>query len=88
MQPELVITRRGHMDIIADILRVTKEGVKKTKIIFRARINSEQSKKYLSLMVRKGLIEAEKRGTYVLYRVSEKGSKFLREYHELKEFLK
>jgi len=88
MQPELVITRRGHMDIIADILRVTKEGAKKTKIIFRARINSEQSKKYLSLMVHKGLIETEKRGKYALYRVSEKGSKFLREYHELKELLK
>jgi len=76
------------MDIIADILRAANEGTKKTKIIFRARINSEQSKKYLSLMVRKGLIEAEKRGKYELYRVSEKGSKFLREYHELKEFLK
>jgi len=88
MQRELVITRRGHMDIIADILRAAKEGTKKTKIIFRARINSEQSKKYLSLMVRKGLIEAEKRGKYELYRVSEKGSKFIREYHELKELLK
>jgi len=87
MQSEVVITRRGHVDIIADILRVTKEGARKTRIIFRAGLNNEQCEKYLSLMMRKGLIEAEKRGKHVLYRTSDKGSEFLRKYHVLREFL-
>jgi len=87
MQRQLVITRRAHVDIIADILKVTKEGARKTRIIFRARLNNEQCERYLRLMMRKGLIEAEKQEKHVLYRTSDKGSKFLREYHVLKEFL-
>ena len=88
MQRELVIVlRRGRMDIVADILRVAKEGAKKTQIIFRARLNNAQCKKYLSLMMRKGLIEVDKQGKCVLYRASDKGTEYLREYHELREFL-
>jgi predicted transcriptional regulator len=87
MQREVVITRRGHVDVIADILKVTKEGARKTRIIFYARLNNEQCKKYLRLMLCKGLIGMEKRGKHVLYRTSDKGLKFLREYHLLKEFL-
>ena len=87
MQHELVFTRRGQKDIVADILRVAKEGLTKTQIIFRARLNTEQSKRYLSLMMRVGLIEAEKQEKYVLYRTSKKGSEYLREYHKLREFL-
>jgi predicted transcriptional regulator len=87
MQREVVITRRGHMDVIADILSATKEGAKKTQIIFRARLNNGQCEKYLSIMMRKGLIQLEKRRKHVLYCISDKGSKFLREYHALSEFL-
>jgi len=88
MQRELVIVaRRGQMDIIADILRAAKEGIKKTQIIFHARLNNEQNKKYLNLMMRKGLIEVEKQGKHELYRTSNKGSEYLREYHKLREFL-
>jgi predicted transcriptional regulator len=87
MQRELVITRRGRMDIVADILRATREGAKKTRIIFRARLNNEQCKKYLRFMMRKDLIEAEKRGKHVLYRTTDKGSEFIREYRALREFL-
>ena len=87
MQQELVVfNRRGSVDIVADILRAAKEGTKKTQIIFRARLNNEQIKKYLSLMIRKGLIEVDKQGNHVLYRASDKGTEYLREYHKLREF--
>ena len=70
--------RRNDMDICADILSVARGGAKKTHLVYKANLNFNIVKKYLSRLSEQSLISSED-GHYV---TTEEGVRFLEKYHE------
>ena len=71
--------RRHKLDIMADILRLSKDGSKKTRLVYLANINFNMLKKYVSLLESKGFIYSSDD----LFYTSREGFDFLRQYDEL-----
>lgn len=70
--------RRNDIDICADILKVARVGAKKTHLVYKANLNFEIVKKYLSRLTENRLISSEN-GHYI---TTEEGMKFLDSYQE------
>lgn len=70
--------RRNDIDICADILKVARVGAKKTHLVYKANLNFEIVKKYLSRLSENRLISSEN-GHYI---TTEEGMKFLDSYQE------
>lgn len=49
--------RRSRIDIIVDLLEVTKNGVNKTAIVYKTNLNFRLANKYLLHLVKQGLLE-------------------------------
>ena len=79
------MSRRGKLDIINDILTASKDGAKKTQIMYIANLSFTQVKGYLSFLKKVKLIDEkdENNGTPI-FRKTEKGSEFLKRYKVLK----
>ncbi|RZN37183.1 MAG: hypothetical protein EFT35_06735 [Methanophagales archaeon ANME-1-THS] len=75
--------RRGRLEIIADILLAARYGATVTEIGYKVHLLSPQVKSYIDYLERKGLLEE----SGPLYKLSERGQEFLREYHMMKETL-
>lgn len=73
--------RRNDLDIIADILRVARDGAKKTRIVYQANLNFNIIKKYLKRMTDLGLIEVSDR----LYYSTDKAQIYLNGYDLLRD---
>lgn len=71
--------RRQKLDIMADILRLSKNGSRKTRLVYLANINFNMLKKYLTLLDSKGFIYNSDDMIYT----SREGFDFLRQYDEL-----
>ena len=70
--------RRNDIDICADILKIARVGAKKTHLVYKANLNFEIVKKYLSRLSENRLISSEN-GHYI---TTEEGMKFLDNYQE------
>jgi predicted transcriptional regulator len=75
--------RRGRLEIIADILSVARYGASITEIGYKVNLHSMQVKNYIDYLEEKGLLEE----SGPLYKSSERGQEFLREYQLMKETL-
>ncbi len=53
---DYVAPRRVRHDIIMEILKITKKGVHKTKIMYQARLSHSQLEKYLNALKKEGFI--------------------------------
>jgi predicted transcriptional regulator len=77
---------RGRIDIIADILRQTKHGAKKTRVMYSCNLSFRQLRVYLNFLVRKGFLSsnsvAENPGS-VMFMTTERGLDFLEAYDSL-----
>ncbi len=71
--------RRHKLDIMADLLRLSKNGSKKTRLVYLANINFNMLKKYVTLLESKGFIYNSDDLIYT----SREGFSFLRQYDEL-----
>lgn len=74
--------RRGRLEIIADILSV-RYGASLTEIGYNVNLHPMQVKSYIDYLEKKGLLEESS----PLYKLSERGQEFLREYQMMKETL-
>ena len=75
---------RSHFEIIASTLEAVKgNGTSRYYIMKRIGSNSVQLKKYLESLTETGFIETVIKDDQVLYRASEKGLDFLRQYYAL-----
>jgi predicted transcriptional regulator len=72
------LVRRSRVEVIVDILSESLEGTNKTRIMYRANLNSSRFNRYLSEMLERGLlVEGSGVGGGVVYRVTEKGRSLL-----------
>ncbi len=73
--------RRTSLDVYVDILEAAQNGAKKTRLVYRANLNFEIIKKYISSLTENGfLIVNEAEGKYY---TTEKGMKFATKYKDL-----
>lgn len=74
--------RRNSIDIMADILRISISGAKKTRIVYGANLNFKIVKGYLSELREKGLLEFQTHSKK--YITTERGIEFLKQYEKIR----
>lgn len=74
---------RSSFEIIAEILRVAKNGAKKTRIMRSCGLSHRFVEKYVALLLDIGLLRIGNS-----YHTTEKGMQFLRKYQTLELLLK
>ena len=80
--------RRDKLEIIAEMLEISKEDVLKTQLMYRANLSFTQLNNYLRFLLKinllgKVLVEDKDR-----YKTTAKGLDFLQRYSEITELLK
>ncbi len=75
--------RRSKVNLIEIILEICREPSGKTKIIYQANLNSNNSTHYISRLVKSGLLEASDT-LPVLYKTTPKGLDFLNRMESIK----
>jgi predicted transcriptional regulator len=75
--------RRGHVQIIADILHGTRIPATTTQIMTRCNLSSLQLRRYLRLMSLKGLIQKRTSTARVTYKKTRDGDIFLSCYNRM-----
>lgn len=77
----VVFKRRDRHEIFTEILSHARTGNLKTRIQLMARLSYSQINDYLPLLIEKGFLECmivkRRRQTVSVYRVTEKGTRFL-----------
>ena len=74
--------RRDKLYIIAEILELSKGGVVKTQIMYRANLSFTQLTGYLNFMLKNELLEKSPFNNKEIYKATDRGLKFLQSYHE------
>jgi len=75
---------RGHFEIVALLLEAIKDnGTSRFSIVKYVGTNYKQLEKYLNSVTEIGFIEINKEEGQCLYRITEKGLSFLRQYYIL-----
>jgi len=72
---------------MGEILSLATDGARKTEIIYRANLNFNLVNRYLSLLIREGLISLTRSSARKL-KTTEKGLEFLKAYENLKNMAK
>ena len=72
--------RRSDIDIYADILKATREGIKKTRIVYQANLNFQIVKGYLKKLLEGGLLRKTEDRMFI---TTEKGFQFIHQYETL-----
>ncbi len=67
------------------ILRAANEGATKTRLMYSAYLSYAQVKEYMHFLMEKGLLMYEEGSS--LYKVTERGAKFLRAYDQISEMV-
>jgi len=75
--------RRSRFEIVGGILSLTRDGARKTSIIYRANLNFNVVNRYLDLLIQERLISLT-HGSERRYKTTEKGLEFLKAYKTLK----
>lgn len=77
--------KRSSPDIIATILEAANGGIGKTKLLTRANLTSSQFRKYIDLLVKKGLVaEFNRDSGHHSYRTTGLGLKYLALYNSIR----
>jgi predicted transcriptional regulator len=77
----MVNNRRSKLDIIAEILDLSKEGTKKTNILYKGNLSYTQIQSYLPFLIEKDMLEeclVKKKGkNHRYYKITSKGLNLL-----------
>ena len=91
VEEKFVRSHRSQIDIVADVLRETVGGAKKTQIMYGCNLSFRQLQIYLSLLLERGLLrkvsEEEKGRDPRFFKATSKGKNLLRAYDRLKELV-
>jgi predicted transcriptional regulator len=78
--------RRSSMEIIVNILEEARNGINKTRLVYRTNLNFLVVQKYIDFLTDKALIKTDQRPSTV-YVTTEKGLQFLTEFSKLKDIM-
>ena len=76
--------KRSRMDIVSSIVKLCRDPILKTHIMYKANLSYTQLNGYLEFLLRVDLITKERND----YRITEKGAEFIREYKRIKKLLR
>lgn len=76
---------RSRIQIAADILKIAKDGSRKTRIMYQGNLSFDLLQKYLDMLVNFGLLEV-RGGSGKGFVATEKGRRFLEDYRELQKY--
>lgn len=80
--------RRSNIEIIADMLRVGRNGAGKTEIMYTVNMSYSQIQKYLAFLLSQGFIDKVAVGNpMITYRVTDSGLKLLKSIDGITEML-
>ncbi|MCW4006909.1 MAG: winged helix-turn-helix domain-containing protein [Candidatus Bathyarchaeota archaeon] len=80
-------SRRDRLHIVNEILKMTRVGASKTRIMYKANLNFKLVNQYLNFMLKNNLLQENTEDRRILYRASEKGITFQRNYDKLIQLL-
>ena len=75
--------KRGRFDIVGSILRICKNGAKKTEIVYGANLNFKNAEVYLKWLNDREMIKKEGR----FFNITTKGSELLSNLQSASEFM-
>lgn len=88
----MVNNRRSELDIIIEILDLSKEGAKKTSILYQSNLSYTQIQSYLPFLIKKEILEEciiKKKGKdRKYYRTTSKGLSLLKAAQRTSNYLK
>ena len=84
----MVNCRRSEIEIIGEILTLSRNGAKKTEILYQGNLSYTQLQKYLPFLVEKDILEERfvnngNDSSCKLYEITEKGSLLLVNIHKV-----
>jgi predicted transcriptional regulator len=78
---------RSRYEVIAAILKSAGREETRTKIMYKAMLSNDQCKVYLDSLLHSGLIQGSNSGNKMVYRITQKGNKFLSYYDQMRLLL-
>jgi predicted transcriptional regulator len=88
----VVNNRRSEFEIIGKLLDLSKDGAKKTELLYQANLSYTQLKSYLSFLIDKGIIEmvsVKNNGNNgTMYILTEKGVEFLTDINKTLSYIR
>jgi predicted transcriptional regulator len=83
-----VTPKRSRLEIYMDVLKAIKKGTNKpTRIMYRTNLSWNPLTEVLDAMIEQNLIEAEKHGRHIFYKITEKGRNVLNYFDEALELI-
>jgi len=80
--------QRSRIDIVACILGHSNDSSRKTRLIYRCNLSLSQFNIYAECLVEGGLLDRYTgRNGVEIYKITEKGKNFLKDYRRLKKVL-
>ena len=79
--------KRSAMEISADILRVAREGAKKSHIVYKANLNFKLIEKYLNRLEEAGLIIKGSNGEGRVFKTTERGTEYIDHFNGFKDYM-
>ena len=75
--------RRDRLFILAEILKIARDGCLKTQIMYRANLSFAQLNEYLSFLIKMDLLAIQKENKKSNYITTAKGEKYLEKYEDI-----
>ena len=79
--------RRDRLYIIAEVLKIARDGSLKTQIMYKANLSFAQLSEYLSFLIKMGLLKTYKEEKRKVYKTTATGEKYLDKYEEISNLL-
>ncbi|MGN6632879.1 MAG: winged helix-turn-helix domain-containing protein [Nitrososphaeraceae archaeon] len=78
---------RSRYEVIAAILRSSFREETRTKLMYRAMLSNDQCKLYLESLLEIDLLSEVQTGNKIVYRITQKGRRFLSFYIQMQKML-
>ena len=76
---------RSRLEIVASMLGIAEQGVKKTQLMYQGNLSFELLHKYLDSLLKAALIERLQEKNQFIYKTTAKGLQFIKNYQDLQK---